>query len=143
LVGGIIIPRGNPLDIDIKSMALWSPTTSRRKRKPCPKAVKNAVWKKYNGRRMTGKCYVCGASITFDNFELGHNKPFSKGGKCTVRNLRPICRTCNRSMGTMTIEAFKRRYFSKKKKPKKKTKRKKTKRKHRNPFEIDISTLRL
>ena len=74
---------------------------------------------------MTGKCYVCQKPILFTDFEVGHNKPFSKGGTWNINNLRPICRTCNRSMGSMTIEAFKIKYFTKKHVIKKKMRRKK------------------
>lgn len=104
-------------------------------RSSCPKAVKETVWRSHNGNRMNGKCYVCKVPISFTNFEVGHNKPHSKGGKWNVDNCRPICRVCNRSMGTMTIETFKKKYFTKKKtttkkKPtKKKTTTKKTTRK--------------
>jgi 5-methylcytosine-specific restriction endonuclease McrA len=87
-------------------------TDAKPKRSPCPQAVKEAVWKKYFGSIMVGKCYVCNSEITFTNFELGHNKPHSKGGEWVVSNLRPLCRTCNRSMGDkMTVEAFKKKYF--------------------------------
>jgi len=48
------------------------------------------------------------------DFEVGHNKPFAKGGEWNINNLRPICRTCNRSMRTMTIEEFKKKFFGKK-----------------------------
>jgi len=101
-------------------MKLYDKTSTPKKRSSCPKAVKEAVWRKYFGNRMTGKCYVCKKPIIFTEFEVGHNKPFSKGGTWNVNNLRPICRTCNRSMGTMTIETFKRKYFSKKPVAKKK-----------------------
>jgi len=94
-------------------------TKPKAKRKSIPKAVKEKVWFKYFGHRMNGKCYACRRPISFTNFEVGHNKPRSKGGKDTVSNLRPICRSCNRSMGTMSIETFKRRYFSTKKTTKK------------------------
>jgi 5-methylcytosine-specific restriction endonuclease McrA len=136
------MPRKNPFDIGIKPVNIWGPTKSSSGRKSCPKAVKETVWRKYNGNRMTGKCYVCKGPITFTNFEVGHNKPHSKGGKWTVGNLRPICRSCNRSMGTMSIEAFKRKHFSKKK-PKKTTMKKRTKRKSTNPFGIQPIKFRL
>ena len=90
---------------------ITKPSDKPTVRKPCPKAVRDAVWRKYFGDKMTGKCYVCGKPITFTDFEVGHNKPFIKGGEWNVNNLRPICRTCNRSMGTMTIEEFKKRFF--------------------------------
>ena len=124
----------NSFGLNIKPVNFLGINKSSSKRKPCPKAVREAVWRKYNGNKMNGRCYVCNAPITFTNFELGHNKAYSKGGKCTIGNLRPICRSCNRSMGTMSIEAFKKKYFSKKKPMKKKTVRKKTKRKVINPF---------
>jgi 5-methylcytosine-specific restriction endonuclease McrA len=82
------------------------------KRTPCPQAVKEALWRKYFGSNMDGNCYVCKESIKFTNFEPGHNTPASKGGKWSVTNLRPLCRTCNRSMGDkMTVEAFKKKHF--------------------------------
>ena len=132
------MPGKNPFDISIHPVDIWGTTRTSSRRKSCPKAVKEAVWRKYNGNKMNGKCYVCQVKITFTNFEVGHNKPYSKGGEWTVANLRPICRSCNRSMGTMTIEAFKRKYFSSPKKKRssasKTVKKKKTKRKSSNPF---------
>jgi len=115
-----------------KTVDLWGETSTSRKRSSCPKAVREAVWAKYIGiNKMVGKCYVCKKPIHFTDFEVGHNKPFSKGGKWNINNLRPICRSCNRSMGTMSIETFKRRYFSRK--STKKTKKRK-KRKRRSDF---------
>jgi 5-methylcytosine-specific restriction endonuclease McrA len=88
-------------------------TSMKRKRESCPKAVKEAVWRKYCKDKLTGKCYVCRRPIYFTFFEVGHNKAYSKGGTWNIQNLRPICRTCNRSMGTTPIETFKRKYFGK------------------------------
>ncbi len=131
--------RKNSLNIDntkFDSTKLkWVSTKPSSGKKSCPKAVKETVWRKYNGNRMTGKCYVCGVSITFTNFEAGHNKPRSRGGEWTVENLRPICRSCNRSMGTKSIEVFKRIHFSKKT-TKKTTKKKIAKRKPTSPLGI-------
>jgi 5-methylcytosine-specific restriction endonuclease McrA len=93
-------------------------TKEKPKRTPCPQAVKEALWRKYFGNKMDGNCYVCKKIITFTNFEPGHNTPASHGGKWTVTNLRPLCRTCNRSMGDkMTVEFFKKKYFGSKPKP--------------------------
>ena len=109
----------------IKPADIWGKTSSSKKRSSCPKAVKETVWRKNFGNRMTGKCHVCKKPIHFTDFEVGHNRPFSKGGTWNINNLRPICRTCNRSMGTMSIEAFKRKYFAKKRAMKKKITRRK------------------
>jgi 5-methylcytosine-specific restriction endonuclease McrA len=84
----------------------------KRPRTPCPKSVKEALWRKYFGNNLNGKCYVCGKYIDYTSFEVGHNKPFSKGGEWNINNLRPLCRSCNRSMGTMTAEKYKKKYFS-------------------------------
>ena len=75
-----------------------------------------------------GKCYVCEKTIHMMDFEVGHNRAVSKGGSNNPDNLRPICKSCNRSMGTMTLEAFRRKWFSKsKKKISSKSRRKKPK----------------
>lgn len=115
----------SPFDVKV-----WGPKSSSRR--SCPKAVKETVWRKYNGNRMAGKCYVCGAPTSFTSFEVGHNRAHALGGKWTVSNCRPICRSCNRSMGRGSIEAFKKKHFSKKR-PKKQIK----KRKRRKP-QVDI-----
>lgn len=82
------------------------------RRKAIPKAVKQTVWNKYIGvTNAEGKCYVCKRTIHMSDFDVGHNKAASKGGRDQIDNLRPICRTCNSSMGTMSIEAFKKKYF--------------------------------
>ena len=94
----------------------------RPKRKKIPVALKNTVWSKYIGAdKAEGKCYVCGRTIHITDFDLGHNKAVARGGKDNLNNLRPICRTCNSSMGTMSIERFKAKYFSKSVNEKKKS----------------------
>ena len=78
-------------------------------RKPIPSALRQQLWIKYNGETFNAKCQVkwCKNIITPFNFEAGHNIPFSKGGKTTLENLRPICSSCNKSMSdNYTIDAF-------------------------------------
>lgn len=99
----------------------------RKTRLKIPRHIKHLVWNMHIGSdKAEGKCYACGKPIHIQNFEVGHNVAKSKGGSDHPENLRPICRGCNLAMGTMSIEAFKRKYFSKptKKKP---TKRKRPK----------------
>jgi 5-methylcytosine-specific restriction endonuclease McrA len=87
---------------------------SQPRRKSIPKAVKVIVWGKYIGSdKAEGKCYVCKRTISITDFDLGHNKAVSKGGGNNISNLRPICRTCNTSMQTTSIETFKARHFDK------------------------------
>jgi 5-methylcytosine-specific restriction endonuclease McrA len=82
------------------------------KRTACPKSVKEALWRKHFGDQLNGECYVCSNKIAFTNFEVGHNKPVVNGGEWTLSNLRPLCRSCNRSMGTETVEDYKKKYFT-------------------------------
>lgn len=65
-----------------------------------PKALREQVWLKYNGKKFESKCYItwCKNIINVFDFQSGHNIPFSKGGTTTLDNLRPICSRCNLSM---------------------------------------------
>ena len=40
------------------------------------------------------------------DFECGHVKAKTNGGKNSVENLRPICGICNKSMGTNHMYDF-------------------------------------
>jgi len=107
-------------------------------RKKIPKSVKDAVWGKYIGMdKAEGKCDVCKRTIHISDFDIGHNKAISKGGSDSITNLRPICRSCNNSMGAMSIEAYKKKYFSRseKKPTKKKTARGRPRRRRKTPVE--------
>ena len=92
-----------------------NPKTPEKKRRPIDKNVRHLVWTKYNKSSLSGKCYVCKTPITFQHFHVGHNKAVAKGGKDNINNLRPICSSCNNSMGTISIEQYKARYFGGKK----------------------------
>ena len=72
------------------------------------KSLKTAVWDRYiEATNAEGKCYVCKRTIHITDFDCGHNKARAKGGTNNISNLRPICRQCNLSMRTKSIEAFK------------------------------------
>lgn len=47
--------------------------------------------------RDEGICQICGCSVTWNNYECDHIRPWSKGGKTTVQNAQCTCITCNRS----------------------------------------------
>ena len=82
-------------------------------RKPIGKPLRETVWLKYMGNKVQGKCYCCKIRmIHITDFQVGHNKAVAKGGKNNISNLRPICGPCNRSMGTKTIEWYRKTYFS-------------------------------
>lgn len=65
-----------------------------------PKAIREHVWITYFGRVFEHTCYVrwCHNNINVFDFQVGHDKPESKGGTLDIDNLRPICSRCNLSM---------------------------------------------
>ena len=85
-------------------------TDKSGKRKSIPSSVKKKLWIDYNGKKYKGPCFVCKEIIDINNFEAGHVIPTSKGGSDNISNLRPICKSCNRSMGDMNLNEFKIRY---------------------------------
>jgi hypothetical protein len=80
-----------------------------RARKSIPAALKRLVWNKYIGESIgKAKCTCCGLTdITQLSFHCGHVLADSQGGTCTVENLRPICQSCNSSMGAVHMDQFK------------------------------------
>ena len=75
----------------------------KKHKKNIPKALRQQVWLKYNGKCFENKCNIiwCKNNIDVFNFHVGHNIPESKGGKMYIENLRPICSFCNQSMGNI------------------------------------------
>jgi hypothetical protein len=84
-----------------------------KKKATIPTIIKASIWNKYIGNIIFGKCYCCGISeITPFTFEAGHVLAESHGGAITIDNLRPICVSCNRSMGTKNMRDFARVFYS-------------------------------
>lgn len=48
------------------------------------------------------QCWYCGGRAT----ERDHVIPLAKGGSCTDENMVPVCRACNLSKGSKTLEEF-------------------------------------
>lgn len=69
---------------------------------------RESLWINTFGEKFLAKCQVCeSATITPFRFEVGHNKPKCNGGDNKMENLRCVCSKCNRSMGTQTLEEWK------------------------------------
>ena len=124
----------------------------RRPRKQLTKDQRFEVWKKYIGAtKAEGPCYVCKKTIHQQDFDVGHNIARASGGTDNISNYRPICRQCNRGMGTTSIEAYKRKLngpaatnkkkaaATTKKKPATKAKPKATRKRPRDPIEAFFS----
>lgn len=90
---------------------LFAKEISKPKKERISKNIRESVWEIYMGKVYEGKCFTgCGANITIKNFQCGHVKAEALGGKATAENLRPICQSCNMSMGKMDLNEFSKRF---------------------------------
>lgn len=69
---------------------------------PIPRAVRSAVWRRWCGNSLDGKCFCCQKTIDYDHFECGHIVSASHGGADDPNNYRPICHDCNSWAGGMS-----------------------------------------
>jgi hypothetical protein len=77
-----------------------------------PSKVRADVWNTYQDQNMAiGKCCCCKrATIKQADFEVGHVLAEACGGTMEINNLRPICSTCNKSMGRLNMVDYVKRY---------------------------------
>ena len=78
------------------------------KRKTIPLALRRNVWNKYIGEEI-GKtlCLCCKLTdISQMTFSCGHIVSVYNGGDINLENLKPICVSCNSSMGTQNMDEF-------------------------------------
>ncbi len=84
----------------------------RGKNNPSPKTITHTirmqVWEKYYGMNMgTAICPVCKITTIYQmSFHCGHINPKSKGGLNHKDNLRPLCQSCNSSMGNTHFDEY-------------------------------------
>jgi 5-methylcytosine-specific restriction endonuclease McrA len=85
---------------------------SKYKKKSIPKSIKINIWNTYIGEDiMKHKCFCCKKNtIKIVDFEAGHVLSEANGGTDEITNFRPICRSCNSSMGTMHMEEYVKKY---------------------------------
>lgn len=71
-------------------------------------ALRRMVWNTYIGEYIgRATCACCGAApITPFTFQCGHVVAEARGGPTVLQNLRPICASCNASMGTKDMRVF-------------------------------------
>ncbi len=75
------------------------------KKRPTP----NKILKKMVYERDKGICQICKQKVDPFNFEIGHNKAHSRGGKLTLRNAILLCPTCNKSMSVLSVKEVKKK----------------------------------
>lgn len=85
---------------------------TKPKKKPIPPILKRNVWNKWFGEDVgKAKCLCCKlVDITQLSFHCGHVIAEAKGGELKMDNLRPICQSCNSSMGTMNMDEYIQKY---------------------------------
>ena len=91
-------------------------TRSRR----IPPKLRKQVWEFYslNPKNTTNPCFVCQDKINVWDFECGHVQSHAEGGPISLENLRPICGSCNKSMGSTNLFEYKKTFYSGSKKVK-------------------------
>lgn len=71
----------------------------RDPRRTFTETQKNELYVMYNG-----KCGICKSQLS-DEWEADHIKPWTMGGKTTLKNGQPTCRSCNRSKGAKEMKS--------------------------------------
>lgn len=82
----------------------------KSKRPTISAELRGDVWEKYNGKIFEAPCYVCQKTISIRNYEAGHIISHKNEGKTELKNLRPICSGCNKSMHTMNMDEYIKKY---------------------------------
>jgi hypothetical protein len=95
-----------------KAVEYMSKKPPSRKKKSIPLALKRKVWNQHIGENIGRTlCLCCKLSyITQMSFSCGHIVAEAEGGQLRLDNLRPICGSCNSSMGTKNMNEFIREY---------------------------------
>lgn len=89
-----------------------SEPTIKKERKPrkktIPPSLKIKVWNKYIGEEIgKSKCLCCKLQDIYQaSFSCGHIIAENDGGSMSLENLKPICVSCNSSMGTKNMDEY-------------------------------------
>lgn len=91
-----------------------SESTQSKKKKKITFSQRKNCWNEYIGKDVgTTKCLCCQRTdISQLDFECGHVVAEAKGGSNSISNLRPICRSCNGSMGTENMREYAKSSFN-------------------------------
>ncbi len=100
------------IDVHDSEVEPKSTKMTKAKKKSIPPILKRNVWNKYIGEDIgKAKCTCCKlVDITQLSFHCGHIVAEAKGGELKMDNLKPICQSCNSSMGTMNMNEYIEKY---------------------------------
>ena len=78
------------------------------RKKTIPKGVRDHVWEKYMGKITEAPCFCCRKTHIrlMNGYECGHVESEATGGDMSIENLRPICSSCNKSMGIKNMREY-------------------------------------
>jgi len=83
----------------------------KKAKEKIPASVKNTLWSKHFDNSIQGNCQCCKTEvISKNNYDCGHIISEKNGGAVHLDNLKPICRSCNSSMGTTNMNDFMTKY---------------------------------
>jgi 5-methylcytosine-specific restriction endonuclease McrA len=80
----------------------------KNKKQVIPKSIKVIVWNHYIGENIINHRCLCCKKVLISNtmFHVGHVISEKAGGTHEINNLRPICASCNHSMGSENMVDF-------------------------------------
>lgn len=102
-----VTKKNNFIDF-VKDQTTTPRHTWKKGKKRITKGLKCKVWYKEFKHETTGKCPIvhCNNDISKINFEAGHVISEMNNGPTELSNLRPICKDCNRQMGSKNWNEF-------------------------------------
>lgn len=102
----------NLLEDEINQLKKPKNTKPKKNKETIPKAVRIKVWSTYIGvDKADGKCFCCRDKLIYQqDFQCGYVQSECTGGRVNIKNLRPLCGVCHRSMGTKNMHEFMEHY---------------------------------
>ena len=87
--------------------------TQKKTKSQIPQSLRIATWKKYVGEENAKALCLCckSAEITVFAFHCAHVIAECMGGKKHLENLRPVCASCNLSMGSQNLFDYSNSHF--------------------------------
>ncbi len=101
-----------PISTTMSANTATPSNTSKYKKKTIPLSLKRVVWDKWIGEEIgRSTCFCCNLTqISQMNFHCGHIVAEVNGGSLDPDNLKPICHSCNSSMGSTNMDEFIKKY---------------------------------
>ena len=91
---------------------LISAARIQNKKKTIPPKLKEKVWTLYLGNEISRLCPICeGTTISVFSFECAHVVSEFDGGQTKIENLRAICGSCNKSMGSKNMKDYTKEFY--------------------------------